>query len=90
MDQLDSGIVFLYDVGGVCRAGSSYVGAGVWCSAEAARVGGLVSVSECEFAIIKLSPDEFEELVGLVGRVLSACGDLCGCGVEACSVFGSL
>ena len=53
-------------------------------------VGGLVSVSECEFAIIKLSPDEFEELVGLVGRVLSACGDLCGCGVEACSVFGSL
>ena len=52
VDQLDSGIVFFDDVGGVCRAGSSYVGAGVWCAAEAACVGGLMSVSECEFAIV--------------------------------------
>ena len=52
VDQLDSGIVFFDDVGGVGWAGSSYVGAGVWCAAEAACGGGLMSVSECEFAIV--------------------------------------
>ena len=26
----------------------------------------------------------------MVGGGLSACGDLCGCGVEACTVFGRL
>ena len=50
--QLDSGIVLFDDVRGVCRAGSSYVSAGVWCAAEAACIGRLMSVSECEFAIV--------------------------------------
>ena len=52
MDQLDSGIVFFDDVRGVGWAGSSDVGAGVRCAAEAACGGGLMSVSECEFAIV--------------------------------------
>ena len=52
VNQLDSGIVFFDDVRGVSWAGSSYVGAGVGCAAEAARGGGLMSVSECDFAIV--------------------------------------
>ena len=40
------------DVRGVSWTGSSYVGAGVRCAAEAACGGGLMSVSECEFAIV--------------------------------------
>ena len=52
MDQLDSGIVFFYDVGGVGWAGSSDVGAGVGCAAEAACGGGLVSISVCEFSVV--------------------------------------
>ena len=50
--QLDSGIVFFDDVRGVCRTGSSYVSAGVWCAAEAACGGRLMSVSGCGFAIV--------------------------------------
>ena len=52
MDELDGGIVFFYDAGGVGRAGACDVCARVGCAAEAAGWRGLVSISECEFSVI--------------------------------------
>ncbi len=52
VDELDCGIVFFYDVGGVGGASACDVCARVGCAVEAAGWCGLVSIYECEFPVI--------------------------------------